>query len=58
MKMLMNALVAHVKTQGDSFFCLLGLVCGGGFSIWQCLYVASSMQSLDNHSAPLAELIW
>ena len=30
MKTLMNALVAHVKTQGDSFFCLLGLVSGGG----------------------------
>ena len=28
-----DALVAHVKTQGDSFFCLLGLV-SGGFALY------------------------
>lgn len=33
MKTLMNALVAHFKTQGDGFFCLLGLV-SGGFALY------------------------
>ena len=56
MTTLMNDLVAHVKTQGDSFFCLLGLVCGGGFSIWQCLYVARRGQLSDNYSSPHVEV--